>query len=345
MSLFSILGPDATRVARIVTVVLCAVLAGGNVLAQSTSPTENNALVSERPAADSRPTPVTVAVYFFDIDEINDVRQQFSVDMFFRVTWQDPRLALPADQRAGQLRVIPRDHVWRPKGLIINDRGLHLQLPQVVEVDDMGNVRYRQRVTGNLSFESELSRFPFDVQYLPVDFVSYADAPDELLWSRESVVIGSVTTLATEGWSFTLLKPEFGELTIPEEGISRPRMTFLIEAQRESQYYLLTMFLPMSLIIFMAWTVFWLQPDIVSSRIAISTASIFSLIAFGFSLRLSLPRVSYLTIADVFVIGCTLMVFLALGVAVIGSRMVLRSRFTGLVSFTVFCTSQGRTVA
>jgi hypothetical protein len=44
------------------------------------------------------------------------------------------------------------------------------------------------------------------------------------------------------------------------------------------------------------------------------------LIAFGFTIRLSLPRVSYVTRADLFVIGCTLLVFLALGAAVIGSR-------------------------
>ncbi len=76
----------------------------------------------------------------------------------------------------------------------------------------------------------------------------------------------------------------------------------------------------MTLIIFMAWTVFWLQPNIVPPRIAISTASIFSLIALGVSIRLGLPKVSYTTTADVFVLGCTLMVFVALGVAVIGSR-------------------------
>jgi hypothetical protein len=70
----------------------------------------------------------------------------------------------------------------------------------------------------------------------------------------------------------------------------------------------------------MSWTAFWLHPNLLPSRIAISTASIFSLIAFGFSIRLSLPPVSYLTRADIFWTGCMLLVFLALGVATIGSR-------------------------
>jgi len=295
------------------------------VFAQGLGP-QPNPLVSERPNASAGPTPVALNVYFFDVDEIDDVRQQFSIDMFIRITWQDPRLALPEDQRFGQVRTVARDAVWSPKGLITNDRGLRLQLPLVVEVDDLGNVRYRQRATGNLSFESQLQRFPFDTQTLPLDIVSYAYSPDEVIWSEDSGIIGDPSSINAEGWNFRVLAPEFGEFSIPNAGLPRPRLTYRIEAEREFQYYLLTLFLPMSLIIFMSWTVFWLQPDIVPARIAISTASIFSLIAFGFSIRLSLPRISYLTIADVFVIGCTLMVFLALGVAVIGSRMASAGR-------------------
>lgn len=298
---------------------------GNTALAQPLGPPPNT-LVSERPSENGAPTSITVAVFFFEIDEIDDVKQQFTVDMFFRLTWRDPRLSLPEGERTGQRRTVPRNQVWTPRGLIINDRGLRLQLPQVVDIDDMGNVLYRQRVTGSLSFASKLSRFPFDVQQLPIDFVSYAYAPEEVVWSRESGVIGGSRALSEKGWKFRMLEPQFGEFSIPEEGIVRPRMTYRIEAQRDAQYFLLTLFLPMSLIVFMAWTVFWLHPDMVSSRIAISTAAIFSLIAFGFSIRLSLPQVSYLTLADVFVFGCTMLVFLALAVAVAGSRMVNAER-------------------
>ncbi len=295
-------------------------LYGGCLLAQGLGPAANP-LVEERPNAAGEPTPITVGVLFLDIADVDAVQQQFKADMFFRIAWQDGRLALPKDQRAGQTRIVPREQVWTPKGVIINDRGLKTQLPLVVEVDDLGNVRYRQRVIGTLAFKARLNNFPFDVQQLPVDFVSYAYSPDEIRFSDESGVIGDSSYVDAEGWSFTLLESDFGEFKIPEDGIVRPRLTFLIEAERDAQYYLLTLFLPMSLIIFMSWMVFWLQPDIVPSRIAISTASIFSLIAFGFSIRLSLPRISYMTVADVFVIGCTMMVFLALSVAVMGSRL------------------------
>jgi hypothetical protein len=106
------------------------------------------------------------------------------------------------------------------------------------------------------------------------------------------------------------------EVTIPSHGIVRPRLTYVIEAERDPKYYMLTMVLPMALIVFMAWSAYWLEPNVVNPRLGISTAAIFSLIALGVSIRLGLPPISYLTRADLFVIGCTVLVFLSLGVSV-----------------------------
>jgi len=277
-------------------------------------------IATERPNASGAATVVGLGVFLFDIDEIDDVKQRFGVDMFIAVTWQDPRLALPEAQRSGLVREIPLDDIWTPRGLIVNDRGLTAQLPRIAEVDDFGNVEYRQRLSGKLAADLEFKEFPFDVQRLPIDFITYRYSPDEVHFSLNADISGDDGSFSVAGWRLRILGPEFGAFTVPARGIVRPRLTYFVEARRNSEYFLLTMILPMALIVFMSWTVFWLQPNIVPPRIAISTASIFSLIALGFSIRLSLPPVSYMTRADVFLIGCTLLVFLALGVAVIGSR-------------------------
>ena len=277
-------------------------------------------LVNERPNSSGEATLVTFGIYIFDIDEIDDVNQRFSVDMFTIVTWHDPRMALPENERVGRIRSLPLDGIWAPLGLIVNDRGLSRQLPRAANIDDLGNVVYRQRLSGELAVALELEEFPFDKQRLPIDFVSYQHSPDEVRFAINTDIRGDSESFSAAGWQLRIIEPEYGEFTVPAAGLARPRLTYYIEAQRNAQYYLLTMFLPMSLIVFMSWTVFWLQPDIVPARIGISTASIFSLLALGFSIRLSLPAVSYMTRADLFVIGCTLLVFVALGVAVIGSR-------------------------
>jgi len=277
-------------------------------------------LVAERPNPPGVATPVTLGIFLFDIDQVDDVNQRFGVDMFMAVTWNDPRLALPEDERNDQKRSLPMNEIWTPRGMIVNDRGLSAQLPRIADIDDLGNVVYRQRLSGELAVALELREFPFDKQRLPIDFISYIYSPDEVSLSLNTDISADAGSFSAAGWRLKILEPEYGEFTIPAIGVVRSRLTYYIEAQRNAQYYLLTMFLPMSLIVFMSWTAFWLQPDIVPARIGISTASIFSLLALGFSIRLSLPAVSYMTRADLFVIGCTLLVFVALGVAVIGSR-------------------------
>jgi hypothetical protein len=276
--------------------------------------------VGERPNATRAATIVSFNLYVIDIDAIDDVTQRFSVDMFVNIAWSDPRLALPEGEQSGLKRTLPLNEIWTPRGLIVNDRGLSPQLPLIADVDDQGNVQHRQRFSGELAVDLDLREFPFDIQHLPIDIISYQYSPDDVVFLSNAGISRDEREFSAEGWRFKMLDAEIGEFTIPAAGIVRPRLTYVIEAQRNVRYYLLTMFLPVSLIIFMSWTAFWLHPNLLPSRIAISTASIFSLIAFGFSIRLSLPPVSYLTRADIFWTGCMLLVFLALGVATIGSR-------------------------
>jgi hypothetical protein len=277
-------------------------------------------LVGERPNSSGPPTLVTLSIYLFDVDYIDDASQQFSVDMFAAISWHDPRWALPENERAGQTRTVPIEKIWTARGLIANDRGLSNQLPRSANIDDLGNVVFRQRLTGRLAVAMQLQKFPFDKQRLPITVISYQYSPDEVRFSINTEVAGDAESFSAAGWKFKILEPEYGEFTVPAIGVVRPQMTYLIEAERTSLYYMMTMFLPMSLIVLMAWSVFWIQPDIVPARIGLSTASIFSLLALGFSIRLSLPAVSYMTRADAFVIGCTLLVFVALGTTVVGSR-------------------------
>jgi len=275
-------------------------------------------LIGERPNASGPPTDVTIGVYVFDIDDIDDANQRFNIDMMMRIVWQDPRLALP--ERLGRTRTLDLAKIWTPRGLIVNDRGLKIQLPRVAEVDDDGNVSYLQRLTGPMAADLRFEKFPFDTQLLRIVIVSYRYTPEDIKLSFDGEISGDDGSFSAEGWNFKILEPEIGEYAVPGRVADRAMLTYFIEADRNTRYYMLTMILPMSLVLFMSWTVFWLQPDNVNPRIGISTASIFSLIALGFSVRLSLPPFSYLTRADVFTIGCTLMVFMALGAAVIGSR-------------------------
>ena len=199
-------------------------------------------LVGERPNPPGVATPVTMGIFLFDIDQIDDVNQRFGVDMFMAVTWNDPRLALPEDERNGQKRSLPMNEIWTPRGMIVNDRGLSAQLPRIADVDDLGNVVYRQRLSGELAVALELREFPFDKQRLPIDFISYIYSPDEVSLSLNTDISADAGSFSAAGWRLRILEPEYGEFTVQAIGVVRSRLTYYIEAQRNAQYYLLTMF-------------------------------------------------------------------------------------------------------
>jgi hypothetical protein len=315
---------EATAGIRMVLLMVVALISAG-LCAEGFESKDTKSAV-ERPNRSGPPTEVRIGIYLLDLTRIDDVNQLFSVDLFVDVTWQDPRLAVPEKMRIGKIQRRPLEEIWTPRLLILNDRGLSAHLPRVAEIDDLGNVNTQQRVSGELSTNLLFKDFPFDTQLLPIRIVSYSYSAQDLHFSIDNQIGWVDGPLSAEGWRFRIIGPEIDEFYIPAKETVWAQLTYLIEAKRNSQYYMLTMFLPVSMIVLMSWFVFWLPPDVIPSRVGISTASIFSLIAFSLSIRMGLPRVSYLTHADTFLIACTLLVILALGMVVIGTRWVQTDR-------------------
>ena len=271
-----------------------------------------------RPDPEGTPTPVTLGLYFLDVAQIDDVAQEFAADVVVQALWTDPRLADPA---APPTRVLPLAEIWDPEVGFLNRRAIDVILPEAVSVDPAGHVVYVQRVLATFASPLDLRSFPRDEQEIEVRLVSYRYAPAELDLRVNTTTTGLLDTVSITGWQLELGTSAVTPLVLPGVDLTRAGITFRLRAQRERSYYILTMFMPMVLIALMAWCVFWIDPSLLPSQIAISTASVFTLIAFRFSINFSLPRVSYLTVADQFMLAITLLVFAALGQAVLTGRL------------------------
>jgi hypothetical protein len=274
--------------------------------------------VISRPHLEGAPTEVSVGLYFLDVSQIDDIAQEFAADVVVRLIWRDPRLADPG---APPTRVLPLAEIWNPEVGFLNRRAVDLLLPEAVQVDPAGQIVYLQRALATLASPLDLRFFPSDEQDLGVQLVSYRYAPAELDLRVDTTLSGRLEVFSITGWTVELGPVDVVPLALPGADLSRAGMTFRLTAQRERMYYVLIMFLPLVLIALMAWCVFWIDPSLLPSQIAISTASVFTLIAFRFSVSFSLPRISYLTVADQFILAITLLVFIALGQAVLTGRL------------------------
>lgn len=296
----------------------------------------SNVLIGERPNAGGPPEEVTIGFGLLDIDDIDDKQQRFSIDAYFEIRWRDQRLAVTADAASGgETRTFALSEVWTPGMTIINDRGLSAMLPEVVDVDRDGNAVMRQRISGLLAVDLNLQEFPFDSQSLKIDIVSYRYGPSAIVFSEASEFIGDPSLFSADGWQFELQPPTFSIFKLRSNTEGRPRLTFTVLTHRNAGFYVLTLALPMTLILFMAWTVHWLQPSVVPARMGMSTATVFSLIALGVSFRLSLPQIDYLTRADRFVMYSTLLVLLSLAITVIATRWINDDKESAAARLTV----------
>jgi len=78
----------------------------------------------------------------------------------------------------------------------------------------------------------------------------------------------------------------------------------------------------------MAWAVFWIPLEGYARQIALSTATIFTLITYRFSIAYQLPQLPYFTKLDNFIFAATILVFLALGISIITSNLFLKDKET-----------------
>ena len=101
---------------------------------------------------------------------------------------------------------------------------------------------------------------------------------------------------------------------------------FNISAHRQLHFYVWKIIVPFCLIVFMSWTVFWINPAQFGPQIGLSATAMLTLIAFQFATTNMVPALGYFTTLDEFITGSTILVFLALVESLTTSYLVSQER-------------------
>ena len=261
----------------------------------------------DRPDAAAGPTTVRVALYVIDIISINSERRSFNADFVLRLRWQDPRLAQKGERFA-------LNEIWDPRLGIFNERNSETRFEEIAEILQDGTIQYSQRYQGEFSADLDFRDFPYDVQDLPITLISFGYSPDEVSLEFDSA--GSVENLSVSGWSLEVQPGKIDTISADlflgsQESVLRPRAQFTIKAERNVSYFRWSVLIPLCIVIFLSWAVFWIDPTQISPQIGVSATSILTVVAFLIRLDGMLPPVSYLTQLDKFVYFSLLLVFLA----------------------------------
>jgi hypothetical protein len=262
-----------------------------------------------RPLSTEGATEVTIAMFVLDIDEVSSVSQSFDANIYLELHWQDSRLAHDGPHE------ITRDltDVWNPRILFINQQKIWPTLPEIVEIFPDGEVIYRQRVWGAFSQPLALKDFPFDQQAFNIQLGSVGYSPQEVKLIPDQ---GSRTGIASQfsladwdiiNWTVSIIPfaPSLEEDTFAGYLLS-------IEAKRKYGYFVIKVIIPLLLIVMMSWVVFWIDPKESGVQISVAITTMLTLIAYRFAVGTDLPKVSYLSRLDYFILVATFLVFASL---------------------------------
>src|SRR4051794_2532589 len=123
------------------------------------------------PARAGEAVDVSIGFYALDFARVTARDESFDLTGYLELSWNDPRLALPASERdearKRPWRRIDGAKVWMPR--VFFENALEQPKPHsdpVVEVDPDGVVWSWSIYSGKFSSPMDLRRFPFDTQRL-----------------------------------------------------------------------------------------------------------------------------------------------------------------------------------
>ena len=263
-----------------------------------------------RPDPAGRPTEVSVA-------------QSLTGDFMVLETWSDPRLA---EMEGCQL---PLTSVWHPQLDFLNSGLMQPRRSEdadQVEIGPEGLVQHQQRYFGSLATYRSLRAFPFDRQVFEISLLSPEYAEDELRLVVNDRQTGRRELLNITDWTIDSVTATIDTYVVETTGRRLSTFEFGISAHRQVGFYIWKVIVPLILIVAISWTVFWVRPAQFGPQIGLSATAMLTLIAFQFALVSVLPKLAYFTVLDEFIIGSTILVFVALVEAVTTSYLVSKER-------------------
>ncbi len=265
-----------------------------------------NVRTDVRPNAEGPPTEVSVGLRMVDLTEINDVMQTLTGDFVVILAWKDVRLSHLEGCE------ISLDDIWSPGLVFVNSGRLFTGRPREVGIGPGGQVRYLQRYYGTLASYHNLRDFPFDKQNIVISLLPVEWSEKDVKLILDEKVTSRRDRLNISDWMIEdvtgVIERQYTE--VYDSYLSR--YDFHIIAHRITSYYIWKVILPLCLIVAMSWCVFWINPAQFGPQIGLSATSMLTLIAFIFATTNMVPKLGYFTILDVFIVGSTILVFLAL---------------------------------
>ncbi|XP_072173895.1 glycine receptor subunit alpha-3-like [Diadema setosum] len=266
-----------------------------------------------RPFDEGPPVDIKLGVYIESLGAIREATMEFSLTMYFREEWVDPRLAHNKTEPVFYV-ASAGDILWSPDLFFLyekNGREHDVTLPNVViKVFPDGWVFRSTRLSITAACYMDLHRFPFDAQICTLNAMSYSYPITHL-----QLYIGDDDVDVEPGLSipsFKMTKIETKNITVPYSTGNFSLAVVQFHFQRQMQSFLLTVYIPSILLVTVAWLSFCIDAQAAPARVSLGITTVLTITTMTAGIQESLPVVTYAKAIDIWLAACLVFVFVAL---------------------------------
>lgn len=253
--------------------------------------------------------PVSLGVVLMGLANINERSGTWDADLYLYEEWSPG---------AG----------FTPQTEIVNEVARQSTQFDTTLLRDGKCIRSR-RIRSTLRTAFNLRRFPFDRQDLTIEFSDDEFPAAELVYAEHPYALGfdDEARLTISSWKIEG-DPAFSHQIRAfkwERGApAYDNATIRFDVRRHVTFHLFKYFLPLLVIVALAFSVFWIDADDLGAPATIGVTSLLAAIAFQFAEASTLPEVSYLTLADRVYIVCYIAIAAALIATIFANRLARR---------------------
>nr|XP_020451218.1 gamma-aminobutyric acid receptor subunit alpha-6-like [Monopterus albus] len=271
-----------------------------------------------RPGFGGPATEVKTDIRVTSFGPVSDVEMEYTVDMFFRQTWEDSRLRHNLTNETLRLNNLMANKVWTPDTFFRNGKksvAHNITAPnKLFRIMSNGTVLYSMRLTIVAECPMRLMDFPMDGHICPLRFGSYAYPVTEMIYTWTN---GPQNSVEVPPNCSRLVQYDLFNATVSSETITSCTgeyvvMTVYFPLKRKIGYFMIQTYIPCIMTVILSQVSFWINKESVPARTVFGITTVLTMTTLSISARHSLPKVSYATAMDWFIAVCFAFVFSAL---------------------------------
>ncbi|KAJ3121449.1 hypothetical protein HK100_012388 [Physocladia obscura] len=265
------------------------------------------------------PTVIQCQLKLNKFEDLDPLAGTFTMDLYLRLQWTDPRLVFNTSLLDGEAFHVDPDLAWKPDIYFYNEAAAMTALDASFKLKAAGLLYWSRHFLMVFAADLDLTKFPYDSQSLDLQLVSYSydNATIILDWFSTGAVFPDpisdpTNPLKADLWTINSVDNSSTNMNEVVGQTDYSLLTVSIGVTRIPTYYVTRYIIPLFVIALASSAQYWIDSAAVSTRVGAGVTLLLAIVSFMFLLSGDLPKVSYNTRMDNFVLACFFFIFFGL---------------------------------